>query len=148
MAFYDFCVFHLYWKTKTTGMKHSYNMCHPFITARKRSLGQFNIFSSVCQEFCPWGGLSQCMLGYDTPLEQTPPRAGTPRSRHPPGRRHPPLRSACWEIRSTSERYASYWNAILFVFFNLLSFFFFEYVTKSYLYKLPGNAKISSKTII
>ena len=26
----------------------------------------------------------------------------------------PPLRSACWEIRSTSGRYASYWNAILF----------------------------------
>ena len=25
-------------------------------TARKRSLGQGNIFRSVCQEFCPWGG--------------------------------------------------------------------------------------------
>ena len=39
-------------------------------TARKRSLGQGNIFSNVCQEFCPpggggeeGGGLLQCMLG-------------------------------------------------------------------------------------
>ena len=42
--------------------------------------------------------------GADTSLEQTPP----PRSRHAP----PPWR-ACWEIRSTRGRYASYWNAIL-----------------------------------
>ena len=26
-------------------------------TARKRSLGQGNIFKSVCQEFCSWGGV-------------------------------------------------------------------------------------------
>ena len=32
---------------------------------------------------------------------------------------HPPLHSACWEVRSTSGRYASYWNAIL-VFYLLL----------------------------
>ena len=63
-----------------------------------------------------------------------PPGTGTPRTRHPPeqappppgpdtlpgpdtpppGSRTPtPLHSACWEIRSTSGRYASYWNAIL-----------------------------------
>ena len=61
------------------------------------------------------------------PQEQAPPgtRYPSPRSRHPPPRdqAHPPgadppgsrphLRSACWEIRSTSGRYASYWNAIL-----------------------------------
>ena len=57
-------------------------------------------------------------------LEQAPPRAVTPpsrppRSRHPPEQTPPradtpaPLHSACWEIRSTSGRYASYWNAIL-----------------------------------
>ena len=100
------------------------------VTARILSLGQGNIFSSVCQEFCPQGGVPQCMLGYHTPLgpgppEQThPPRPGTP---HPPDKvplgadtpqtRPPrpgtPLHSACWEIRSTSGRYASYWNAIL-----------------------------------
>ena len=27
------------------------------VTARKRSLGQGNIFTSVCQEFCSWGGV-------------------------------------------------------------------------------------------
>ena len=30
--------------------------CTPFITARKRSLGQGNIFIGVCQEFCSPGG--------------------------------------------------------------------------------------------
>ena len=45
----------------------------------QRSLGQGNIFSSVCQEFCSRGG-------------QVHPRAGTPPSRytHPPGQVHPP----------------------------------------------------------
>ena len=43
--------------------------------------------------------------------------AGTPRDqRHvtPRDQAPPPHRSACWEIRPTSGRYASYWNAILF----------------------------------
>ena len=72
-------------------------------TARKQSLGQGNIFRSVCQEFCSRGGgvcLSAC---WDT----------LPRASH-----HPP-RSACWEIRPTNGRYASYWNAILFTIFFL-----------------------------
>ena len=47
------------------------------------------------------------------PLEQTPPR-----SRHsPPGKQtppKPPSRKADYGIRSTSGRYASYWNAFLF----------------------------------
>ena len=61
----------------------------------------------------------------NTPREQTTPpqdRADPPVSRHPavsrhplPWSRHPPSpRRACWEIRSTRGRYASYWNAILF----------------------------------
>ena len=50
------------------------------------------------------------------PRADSPPRPGNP----PPGadttpRPGTPLRSACWEIRSTSGRYASYWNAILLV---------------------------------
>ena len=49
-----------------------------------------------------------------TPPEQTPPLEQTPPSRHPPPSRQPPQRRACWEIRSTRGRYASYWNAILF----------------------------------
>ena len=55
------------------------------ITARKRSLGQGNIFRSVCQEFCPqvggstWAGI--------------PPRPGTPPQDQlptPPGTRYTP----------------------------------------------------------
>ena len=42
-------------------------------TARKRSLGQGNIFRSVCQEICPQGG--EC-------LTRCPPRT---RQVHPPG---------------------------------------------------------------
>ena len=52
------------------------------ITARKRSLGQGNIFSSVCQKFCSRGG--------GVP-GQVHPRAGTP-----PGQVHPPGRYASW----------------------------------------------------
>ena len=85
-------------------------------TARKRSLGQGNIFSSVCQEFCTRGGV--CLSAYwdttppphqakgpGTPLEQTPPGPGTPRAgtaptleqtcpqtRHPPPNRYPQSR--------------------------------------------------------
>ena len=40
------------------------------------------------------------------------PRPGPPGPGPPT--RYPPRRRACWEIRSTSGRYASYWNAILF----------------------------------
>ena len=44
------------------------------------------------------------------PQEQTPP----PQSRLPPQEQTPPPQHrACWEIRSTRGRYASYWNAIL-----------------------------------
>ena len=80
-------------------------------------------------------GSASVHAGIPHPLE-----ADTPRSRHPPGSRHPqkqtplkqtpqkqtpppqkqthsPLHSACWEIRSTSGRYASYRNAILFYYY-------------------------------
>ena len=64
------------------------------------------------------------------PPEQTPPGPDTPRSRHPlyqtpsPGADTPPNQTppradtppgGCWEIRSMRGRYASYWNAILFL---------------------------------
>ena len=77
----------------------------------QRSCGQGNVFTRVCHSVHRgWGCLPQCMLGYHTPLQQTPPgsshpplgaetpqsrqpppgadtlpRAGTPKSRHPPG---------------------------------------------------------------
>ena len=119
------------------------------------SLGQGNIFSSVCQEFCsqggylgrfpprkytPWAGtppgqvppLGRYTPGQLHPPGQVPPlRRYTPGQLHPPGQVHPPRQlhplgrytpqqvhppgsSACWEIRATSGRYASYWNAFLF----------------------------------
>ena len=72
------------------------------------------------------GCLPHCMLGYTHPPgpeadnhpDQTHPSgADTSPGRHPP-RPDPsppgvdtPPRSACWEIRATSGRYASYWNA-------------------------------------
>ena len=50
------------------------------ITTRKRSLGQGNIFSSVCQEFCSRGGT----------LAGTPPGRYTPQGRYTsPGQVHP-----------------------------------------------------------
>ena len=137
-------------------------------------LGQGNIFTSVCQEFCPQGAgeegvcLSACwdtppprdqahpppgpgthtpLTSHHPPRADTPPGPGTPprtshhhpprdqahppRTRHtPPRTRHtpprdqapphprsrPPPREADCSIRSTSGRYASYWNAFLFFF--------------------------------
>ena len=95
--------------------------------------------------------LSAC---WDTilPGKQTPPPAGqtplasqTPplaRQAHPPARqprppgketsplaRRPPTRSAWWEIRPTSGRYASYWNAILLIYhLRLWNICFLKYV--------------------
>ena len=87
------------------------------------------MFSQV--SVCPQGQgcLPHCML----PPEQNPPRSRhhLPESRHPlgadtPWSRHLPLHSACWEIRATSGRYASYWNAYFFK--KKLILFYFLYV--------------------
>ena len=61
-------------------------------------------------------------LGADTPREQTtPPGADTPPgSRHPLELTPPSPRTACWEIRSTRGRFASYWNAILLWVFSVV----------------------------
>ena len=83
------------------------------ITARKRSLGQGNIFAPVCHSVhrvvCP-------IACWDTPPPR--PEAGTPPKQTPLGADIPlgadPQCSACWEMWATSGRYASYWNAILF----------------------------------
>ena len=87
-------------------------MAFYIVTARKRSLGQGNIFRSVCQEFCPRGGRGECLTRYTPlgpgryppgPFRYTPQgpgrytpwdQAGTPpgtRQVHPPGTRqvHP-----------------------------------------------------------
>ena len=53
-------------------------------------LGQGNIFTSVCQEFCPQGGLPQCMLGYPPNQAHTPPQSRPHRPGTPPGADPPP----------------------------------------------------------
>ena len=105
-------------------------------------LGQGNIFTGLCLstgggavclsaswDIPPW---EQTPLGPDptpgtrphlrdqTPQEQTPPGAHRPRTRpprtrngRPPRTRPAPPREADSSIRSTSGRYASYWNAFL-----------------------------------
>ena len=119
-----------------------------FFTARKRSLGQGNIyrpqrscgqgnvFTGVCLSTGGGGCLPQCMLGCHTPpgMEnppwmENPPRWRTPpmenplppRWRNPPRMEKRPPREADSSIWSTSGRYASYWNA--FLFHKRLSFF-------------------------
>ena len=102
-------------------------------------LGQGYVFTGVCDSVHRGGVcLSACCDATpppeaDTPRPGAPPRNRPPGSRHPPGpgtpprSRHPPEqtpptlpgpgtapRRACWEIRSTRGRSASYWNAILF----------------------------------
>ena len=68
---------------------------------------------------CPQGGggcLPQCMLGCHTPpprMEEPPQMEEPPRMENPPGWRNPPGKADS-SIRSTSGRYASYWNAFLF----------------------------------
>ena len=85
------------------------------ITARKRSLGQGNIFSSMCQEFCPRGGGSASVhAGIPYPPEQTPQDQApswdqalpTPRADFS-GTRHPPLCSAY------SQRYGQQVDGIM-----------------------------------
>ena len=94
-------------------------------------LGQGNIFTSVCQEFCTHGGSASVHAGMHPPSRH-PPGADTPRpdttnppgadttpweQTPPPGPEPPPGTDppgADTSIRSTSGRYASYWNAFLF----------------------------------
>ena len=97
----------------------------PLLPPAKQSLGQGNIFAPVCHSVHRLE-----YLGRYTPRVCTSPRAGTPPEGTPPGQVQrpppgrytplvglecippPPRRTA--GIRSTSGRYASYWNAYLF----------------------------------
>ena len=74
----------------------------------QRSWGKV-MFSQACVILFTEGiCLSAC---WDTPLRtRHPPGPGTP----PQDQAHHPRCRACWEIRPTRGRYASYWNAILF----------------------------------
>ena len=71
------------------------------------------IFLQAC--VCPQGGgLPQCML-----VCKPPPLGADPPGTRPPGTRPPPWeqtpRDGDFSIRSTSGRYASHWNAFLFM---------------------------------
>ena len=66
-------------------------------TARKRSLGLGNIFTSVCQEFCSQGGgylgkYPPPGPGTPPPPDQVPPwdQVHPSRTRYTPGARYPP----------------------------------------------------------
>ena len=80
------------------------------------------LFSQACVILFTGGVSASVHAGIPPPQSRHPPRADThtppeqtpPQSR-PPSEQTPPRRRACWEIRSTRGRYASYWNAILFL---------------------------------
>ena len=78
------------------------------------------MFLQAC--VCPRGGgvSASVHAGIPTPPPWAdappPPGADPPQSRHPPGPGSPPPEADC-SIRLTSGRYASYWNAFLFVVF-------------------------------
>ena len=97
--------------------KKFFSLLNTIITGRNEVVAKV-MFLQVC--VCPQGGgcLPQCMLGC-----QTPPwdQADTPQDQEdPPWDQADPLRpgrpprEADSSIRSTSGRYASYWNAFLF----------------------------------
>ena len=89
----------------------------------QRSCGQGNIFTPVCHSVHRGGALPQCMLGYQHPPDHTPP---------PPEQTPPPPREADSSIRSTSGRYASYWNAfLLYICFITLMVYFRLFVDLS-----------------
>ena len=80
-------------------------------TARKRSLGQGNIFTSVCREFCSQGGClvwgGRCLLLGGLVPGGVSSLGGTCSWGAPGG--DPPDSYCC-------GRYVSYWNAFLFAF--------------------------------
>ena len=86
-------------------------------------LREGNVFTSVCQEFCPRAGGRACQAPrHAHPLPCKSPAIHAPSSIihalhharspaiHAPPAPHPP---GCYEMRSMSGRYASYWNAFL-----------------------------------
>ena len=103
-----------YTRISQTGSRQPHRWGYQLIiTARKWSLGQGHIFTPVCHSVHGGGVLPQCMLGCH-PQTRHPLDQASPRTRYPPGPGTHPRCRACWEIRSTRGRYASYWNAILF----------------------------------
>ena len=123
-------------------------------------LGQGYVFTGVCDSVHR-GGSASVHAGIPHPPSRrpTPPRADAPRSRPPweqtPLEQTPPTPweqtpreqtpshqcRACWELRPTRGRYASYWNAILFIFnFILMCSIFFVLQAKNTLFFFRGSS--------
>ena len=81
----------------TSSIQHTHPRVPFIFTARKRSLRRLCFYT--CLSVILFTG------GWSAPVH-----AGM----HTPRSRYPPRSSSCWEIRATSGRYASYWNAYLF----------------------------------
>ena len=101
--------YNLYWSTRTL-----FNFSRDVIKWRKyfyrpqRSCGQGNIFAPVCHSVYRGGGWWYLTRHWGRHPRQT---------RHPlPLEQTPPLQEPDSGIRSTSGRYASYWNAFLFIY--------------------------------
>ena len=84
------------------------------VTARKRSLGQGNVFTPVCDSVHRGGGV--CPIAcWDTPLADSPgqtPHIGSDLQADTAPRQTTPS-FGYYKIRSTNGQYASYWNAFL-----------------------------------
>ena len=113
-------------------------VCQLLVTAGKRSLGKVIFLHLSCHSvhrgWSTWPGtpplgrytLGRYPPGQVHPLAGTPPRQVhlpwaryTPLAGTPPWQVTPPPRSSsCWEIWATSGRYASYWNAFLYLTYN------------------------------
>ena len=91
----------------------SREICAFFPSATK--LRQGNIFTSVCQKFCP-GGVSALVDAGKHTTWQAPRRADTPAGQTIPSWTDPlpPPNGYC------SGRYASYWNAFFFKFNSII----------------------------
>ena len=90
----------------------------PHFYGPQRSCGQGYVFTRVCDSVHR-GGISG----------QTPPQD---QADHPPPQQGDPPRVADCSIRSMSDRYASYWNAFLFLHYFQLMGYQFVSDTKSF----------------
>ena len=117
---------------------HSISTVCVIITARKRSLGQGNIFTGACLSTVGGGGLPDRDPPGQRPPKQRPPRQSPPQTETPltrdrPGQIPSGQRSPWTDIPQDrdlpdrdprtvkSRRYASYWNAFLFPMLSLFT---------------------------
>ena len=112
--------------------------------------GKVIFFTHVCHSVHGGGVcLSAC---WDTIPQDHAPPPGTmhppPGTTHPPSgpctprEQCPPPRRACWEIRSTRGRYASYWNAILFKVNSLTLCHFIRLIKDSSTARVDGTSYV------